>query len=1090
MLEMLLTSSALIAVILLVRRLFRSRLSLRLRYALWLLAAVRLLVPGSLFTAPVSIAGGAAPVAERLEEYRYEPQRSTVYVSVSAGEARAAAEGTLSREDLTDLAGGRGLVVAAAPATAREAGGEEGQAYVRLEVETPRDHFAWLRLAWLAGMAVMAAWFFLTNLRFRLKLRRCALPVEGAQGRLPLYVMPGLPSPCLCGLVRPAVYVTPDCLGDRDKLRHITAHEYAHYRQGDQLWAVVRCVCLAVWWFNPLVWLAAVLSRRDCELACDEAAIRALGEEERMAYGRTLIGVVATAGSPAALMQTATTMTGGKRSIRERITLIAKKPRMTAATLACALLIAALAVGCSFSGRAAKALPETWYGDYLAAGEVYCTPVLSYAPTRKSLGTLTIATGRMSSSREDGDFGAAAENPGYAAVEFDRAAYGSDSSAGWMDDLFGRYETISAYAVAGAARPTHLLVMDDELWLALGAGEPVCYVLRLTPAAEAERYLSAGVTDLAAMAEDGDLEALRALVERAESAPADYADGIGGMDDDSRAGFLKGAAALLAEKRWSHYLYALMAPLPEYDIRTMARAYSDAVPELRALTEWLMTPGINGFAASLYENPEDADLFEAFYEGHGEINDDSSLDVPEYRLTADEINAVLEQRLGFTRDKQWLIENFPWVYDGETDAFYFAHGDTNFLSIVCYEIDETSGGCIYAQCYTECLGFTKLLLESLSDGSYRFLANTRRQAAAAGADVPALYQSLTGSLDFYLSVDGLGEPVQVWAGGGRVLNIPFLDDIHFSEYFSAGTPEGASLTIESADGDTYLRFWAGSSLVLVHQNGTDTYLAAAAAPGVLYQRLMNMADEALRSAAFDTTVPESEVGLSGGATAEEGVLAWYAAKVAENIRTAPDWVSWKPLDIQPGEVSVTQSYFGSQPNFCGAISLYLRFDSPDLISGSALMWQAGAGLEEITEGEYAGYARWGTGIHFSFDWGSREYISNGMYTGGETLILPTPMEDAPLSELLEDILFTSAGLCHDYQLPYTILRRFTPEEINTALLALYDERGDWQARQVAECLGRFLAEYGDYDDVPGRDAVYNALDGKLRASFAKGEGEA
>ena len=116
MLEMLLTSSALIAVILLVRRLFRSRLSLRLRYALWLLAAVRLLVPGSLFTAPVSIAGSAAPVAERLEEYRYEPQRSTVYVSVSAGEARAAAEGTLSREDLTDLAGGRGLVVAAAPA--------------------------------------------------------------------------------------------------------------------------------------------------------------------------------------------------------------------------------------------------------------------------------------------------------------------------------------------------------------------------------------------------------------------------------------------------------------------------------------------------------------------------------------------------------------------------------------------------------------------------------------------------------------------------------------------------------------------------------------------------------------------------------------------------------------------------------------------------------------------------------------------------------------------------------------------------------------------------------------------------------------
>lgn len=48
-------------------------------------------------------------------------------------------------------------------------------------------------------------------------------------------------------------------------------------------------MCLLV---NPLVWVAAWFSRLDCELACDEGALKRLGEEERIAYGKTLLQVV------------------------------------------------------------------------------------------------------------------------------------------------------------------------------------------------------------------------------------------------------------------------------------------------------------------------------------------------------------------------------------------------------------------------------------------------------------------------------------------------------------------------------------------------------------------------------------------------------------------------------------------------------------------------------------------------------------------------------------------------------------------------------------------------------------------------------
>ena len=78
-------------------------------------------------------------------------------------------------------------------------------------------------------------------------------------------------------------------------------------QRGDNGWALVRALCLVVWWFDPLVWLAAALSRRDGELACDEAVLKTLGPACRFDYGHTLLAL-STASGRAALVPGATAM--------------------------------------------------------------------------------------------------------------------------------------------------------------------------------------------------------------------------------------------------------------------------------------------------------------------------------------------------------------------------------------------------------------------------------------------------------------------------------------------------------------------------------------------------------------------------------------------------------------------------------------------------------------------------------------------------------------------------------------------------------------------------------------------------------------
>ena len=347
--EILLTSSVLILALLALRRLFRRTVSRRMQYALWLLVLVRLLVPVNVGTLAHNVLSAAEPVQAVVEE-----RLDTPVLYVQDGTERRPAQLLPGKES-------QGEPLSPPSDAAQSAPADE------YSIVTPTYRTVTLSEAltyvWYAGMAGVGAWFLFTNLRFARALRKARTPYRVEGCRYPVYLVSALPSPCLFGVLRPAVYLNEKALQSPDALRFVLAHEQTHARHLDPLWSLLRGVCLTVYWFDPLVWLAAVLSREDCELACDEGTLRALGADERAAYGKTLLTLVPVCDKPQNPLLGATTMTSGKRSLKERITRIAENRQAKAAAVFAVVALAALVCAVSFTG-APDTPPEVtqeWY---------------------------------------------------------------------------------------------------------------------------------------------------------------------------------------------------------------------------------------------------------------------------------------------------------------------------------------------------------------------------------------------------------------------------------------------------------------------------------------------------------------------------------------------------------------------------------------------------------------------------------------------------------------------------------------------------------------------------------------------------------
>lgn len=134
---------------------------------------------------------------------------------------------------------------------------------------------------WLAGAAAMLLWALVSWLRLRRRVAE-AVRLEGN-----MFESERVASPFVLGLIRPRIYL-PFGL-DEGAREQVLTHERAHIARGDHVIKPIGWLILAVYWYNPLVWLAYALFCRDIELACDERVIRRLPVSGRADYSQALL---------------------------------------------------------------------------------------------------------------------------------------------------------------------------------------------------------------------------------------------------------------------------------------------------------------------------------------------------------------------------------------------------------------------------------------------------------------------------------------------------------------------------------------------------------------------------------------------------------------------------------------------------------------------------------------------------------------------------------------------------------------------------------------------------------------------------------
>ena len=144
--------------------------------------------------------------------------------------------------------------------------------------------YVWTEIAgwvWLIGLGAMLLYAFVSYLRLRRRVS-VSLPIQDN-----IYLCDAISSPFILGVVKPRIYL-PSGL-DEVQRQNVLSHERAHLTRRDHWWKPLGFALLAVYWFNPMLWLAYALLCRDIELACDEQVIRTMDESAVKTYSTVLL---------------------------------------------------------------------------------------------------------------------------------------------------------------------------------------------------------------------------------------------------------------------------------------------------------------------------------------------------------------------------------------------------------------------------------------------------------------------------------------------------------------------------------------------------------------------------------------------------------------------------------------------------------------------------------------------------------------------------------------------------------------------------------------------------------------------------------
>ncbi len=220
---------------------------------------------------------------------------------------------------------------------------------VTVPTDNGYDVMSILAVVWLVGIAAMLVYTLVSYLRIYKRVSASICVKENT------FICDDIDTPFILGVFRPKIYL-PSSMSEADA-EYVIAHEKAHLKRFDHLWKPLGFSLLAVYWFNPVLWLAYFLLCRDIEFACDQKVIRELGLEIKKPYSDALINC-----SVPRKMLAACPLAFGETSVKSRIksVLSFKKPAVWI-IIAAALAVSVAAV-CLLTNPAQDAkIPAAFY---------------------------------------------------------------------------------------------------------------------------------------------------------------------------------------------------------------------------------------------------------------------------------------------------------------------------------------------------------------------------------------------------------------------------------------------------------------------------------------------------------------------------------------------------------------------------------------------------------------------------------------------------------------------------------------------------------------------------------------------------------
>lgn len=239
-----------------------------IRCILWGIVAIRLICPVS-FESTVSLVPNAEDIASAMVRFSGESVAAdggpTIVSPIEIG-------GGASMDARPDGIGG------GVPAAVRPDGTAPGGHSLAAESRANLPYL-WMEtggILWMIGLGCLLGYALIGYLRLRGSVSEAILLRDN------IWIGDRVPSPFILGMFRPRIYLSSSA--EESQMGYMLAHEQAHIRRGDHWWKLLGYLLLAVYWFNPLSWVAYILLSRDMELACDEKVIRGLDEAEKKSY--------------------------------------------------------------------------------------------------------------------------------------------------------------------------------------------------------------------------------------------------------------------------------------------------------------------------------------------------------------------------------------------------------------------------------------------------------------------------------------------------------------------------------------------------------------------------------------------------------------------------------------------------------------------------------------------------------------------------------------------------------------------------------------------------------------------------------------